>query len=138
MPNYSIAEALVDYLVTQSLGTKGTSLFGDHLPATPDEATALYERPGASPGETFGAGTLPNEVHYRIQAMTRSASYQGGMDTAKNIWRKLAALSDYALVTASATIYRIQAIDVPVYVDQDQNDRFMWSANYEVHLDKLI
>ena len=54
----TILESVGDYLVTNSQGTLGTSIFLATLPETPDACVAVYENAGSSPTFTMGSGGI--------------------------------------------------------------------------------
>lgn len=57
----ALLDALADKLVTDGLGTLGTTIFIGQIPASPDACVVIYEGRGAGPEQVFGASVVAIE-----------------------------------------------------------------------------
>ena len=119
-------EELVDYLVTQSIGTKGTDLFFDHMPDVAGTIVCLYDTGGTPP---------PAELPQRtptVMVQVRSAKTEEYSD-ARLLAAKIHNLF-HGMISVTLTNNHIEtarAFGLPQSIGQDKNQRHLVSANYE-------
>lgn len=130
-----ILTELVDYLVTQSIGVKGTTLFGGYQPTDPDACVSLQEyqgRTSASMVRVFGQAEVEGELA-RIQVLTRGLpeDYDAPRLKANDVYR---ALSRVMSTTLGATVYRVATpLQPPFPLERDGRLRYVFAVNVEVY-----
>lgn len=63
------------HLENQSVGTRGTSIFVNHAPDTPDALIMLQDVTPQQPEYTVDTQSGPAIVHYRFVVFTRSSTF---------------------------------------------------------------
>ena len=119
-----ILEEIESYLDAQGHSSAG---FGA-LPATPDDAFALYEYPGQPPVYVKNR-SLPVYERPRFQVITRSTRYIDARLKAEQIFRLLIGFRG---TLGGVDYQRITAIQSPFFLDRDDRHRPRFVCNYEV------
>lgn len=123
---------LTAYLVTQSIGVSGTTLFYGKMPTDPDVLVSLFEYGGLmNEPELGGAGTTRLEFP-RIQAVSRGISndYDSPRLVMQNI---ITAFTKIANVTLSGIQYKaVQALQPAFFLMRDGNNRVLFACNFQV------
>lgn len=117
-------EELVDYLVTQSIGTKATDLFFDFFPDTSTSPMACLV--------DTGGPQAPTNIPHRqasVQVMVRADDYDDARLFAAQIYNILHGMLGVALTNSQVMASR--AYGLPQSIGQDKNGRHEVSANYE-------
>jgi hypothetical protein len=84
-----ILEEVINYLVTQSYGTKGVDLFMNFVPSNVKNVTVLFETSGIP---TIYSSVIPD---YRFQAMIRNKTFQAGRVKTKTLYNALHNKKDF-------------------------------------------
>lgn len=109
--------------------TVGTNLHLGVLPDSSADSGSLVEYDGAGivHRHTETPSTLTERP--RVQLMWRSDDYNTGMDQIRAIWKALECTN----ATLGTTFYqRIEADTAPFHMGRDQNDRWLFAANFTV------
>jgi len=125
----TILESIGDYLVTNSHGTLGTSLFLGTLPESPDACVAVYENSGSSPAFTMGAGGI--RIDYpMIQIICRAGreDYPTARDKADTIRILLASVVETTV--SGVHIMRIEPMGSVNQLGVDPKYRPLISVNF--------
>jgi hypothetical protein len=125
----TILESIGDYLVTNSHGTLGTSLFLGTLPESPDACVAVYENSGSSPAFTMGAGGI--RIDYpMIQIICRAGreDYPTARDKADTIRILLASVVETSI--SGVHIMRIEPMGSVNQLGVDPKYRPLISVNF--------
>ena len=125
----TILESIGDYLVTNSQGALGTSLFLGTLPESPDACVAVYENSGSSPTFTMGAGGI--RIDYpMIQIICRAGreDYPTARDKADTIRILLASVVETTV--SGVIIMRIEPMGSVNQLGVDPKYRPLISVNF--------
>jgi hypothetical protein len=125
----TILESIGDYLVTNSQGTLGTSIFLGTLPESPDACVAVYENSGSSPAFTMGAGGI--RIDYpMIQIICRAGreDYPTARDKADTIRILLASVVETTV--SGVHIMRIEPMGSVNQLGVDPKYRPLISVNF--------
>jgi hypothetical protein len=125
----TILESIGDYLVTNSHGTLGTSIFLGTLPESPDACVAVYENSGSSPAFTMGAGGI--RIDYpMIQIICRAGreDYPTARDKADTIRILLASVLETTI--SGVHIMRIEPMGSVNQLGVDPKYRPLISVNF--------
>jgi len=125
----TILESIGDYLVTNSQGTLGTSIFLGTLPESPDSCVAVYENSGSSPAFTMGAGGI--RIDYpMIQIICRAGreDYPTARDKADTIRILLASVVETTV--SGVHIMRIEPMGSVNQLGVDPKYRPLISVNF--------
>jgi hypothetical protein len=125
----TILESIGDYLVTNSQGALGTSLFLGTLPESPDACVAVYENSGSSPAFTMGAGGI--RIDYpMIQIICRAGreDYPTARDKADTIRILLASVVETTV--SGVHIMRIEPMGSVNQLGVDPKYRPLISVNF--------
>ena len=125
----TILESIGDYLVTNSHGALGTSLFLGTLPESPDACVAVYENSGSSPAFTMGAGGI--RIDYpMIQIICRAGreDYPTARDKADTIRILLASVLETTV--SGVHIMRIEPMGSVNQLGVDPKYRPLISVNF--------
>jgi hypothetical protein len=129
-----LLDEIAKYLADNSIGTVGTNIFKGHLPATPNTATSIFEEPGSGPSFTFGLAPAYETPH--LQIVCRSSEYKAARVKAETIYRLLDGVAGVTLKPAAtdtgALYLRIEPLQVPFGLGNDENARALVSCNYRV------
>ena len=123
-------DEVATYLAAQSVGTVGTDLFKESLPATPDACVMVRETGGASPDPGFGS-TAARFERPALQIIARGAAddVTGPYDKAWLAWVALMAVNP--TTSMSGTIYhQINPLQNPSLLEVDDNDRSLYAVNF--------
>lgn len=109
--------------------TVGTNLFLGVLPDTTVDVGSLIEYDGLTPLHRHTETSASMTEMPRVQLMWRSDDYNTGMDIIRAVWLALEATN----ITIDGTFYqRIQADSNPFHMGRDENDRWLFAANFTV------
>ena len=125
----TILESIGDYLVTNSHGTLGTSIFLGTLPESPDACVAVYENSGSSPTFTMGAGGI--RIDYpMIQIICRAGreDYPTARDKAYTLRILLASVVETSI--SGVHIMRIEPMGSVNQLGVDPKYRPLISVNF--------
>jgi hypothetical protein len=125
----TILESIGDYLVTNSQGALGTSIFLGTLPESPDACVAVYENSGSSPAFTMGAGGI--RIDYpMIQIICRAGreDYPTARDKADTIRILLASVVETSI--SGVHIMRIEPMGSVNQLGVDPKYRPLISVNF--------
>jgi len=125
----TILESIGDYLVTNSHGALGTSIFLGTLPESPDACVAVYENSGSSPAFTMGAGGI--RIDYpMIQIICRAGreDYPTARDKADTIRILLASVVETSI--SGVHIMRIEPMGSVNQLGVDPKYRPLISVNF--------
>lgn len=125
----TILESIGDYLVTNSQGTLGTSIFLGTLPESPDACVAVYENSGSAPAFTMGAGGI--RIDYpMIQIICRAGreDYPTARDKADTIRILLASVVETSI--SGVHIMRIEPMGSINQLGVDPKYRPLISVNF--------
>lgn len=125
----TILESIGDYLVTNSHGTLGTSIFLGTLPESPDACVAVYENSGSSPAFTMGAGGI--RIDYpMIQIICRAGreDYPTARDKADTIRILLASVLEQTI--SGVNVMRIEPMGSVNQLGVDPKYRPLISVNF--------
>ena len=125
----TILESIGDYLVTNSHGTLGTTLFLGTLPESPDACVAVYENSGSSPSFTMGSGGI--QIDYpMIQIICRAGreDYPTARDKADTIRILLASVVETTV--SGVHIMRIEPMGSVNQLGVDPKYRPLISVNF--------
>ena len=125
----TILESIGDYLVTNSQGTLGTSIFLGNLPASPDTCVAVYENAGSSPAFTMGSGGIVID-YPMIQVICRAGKddYPTARDAVEAIRNLLASVTDVTI--SGVQILRIEPMGSVNPLGVDPKQRPLLSVNF--------
>ena len=112
------------------------TIYRSHLPdgeGVPDDVICLYEYAGAPTDSTdsrFGT--------YSLQVVTRSASYDAGLERANAASSVLMDIGNIQIgnepITVNNTLYvRFAALQSPFKLKKDSSDRIYFAQNYRVY-----
>ena len=124
-------------LQTGGVGTIATNIFVGTLPDTPDDCVAVVETGGIAPDHTMGAGpaTIIGAAtaaveRPRFQILVRDTSYAKARVVSQQSHNLLDGLVDRTI--NSVLYHRIEAVQSPIDIGRDDNDRQMFSLNFDV------
>lgn len=132
MAEYGIIEEIVDYLVTQSIGTKGADLFANYVPPAtthPDVVSVL---------EQSGTPTIHSSVvsDFRVQAIVRSGSLKDGRIKAKDVHN---ALHNKSIPLATSTItFSRNSNFPPIYFKNPNTEKHEFSMNFVMTIKEVF
>jgi len=125
--NTDLANDIGDLLQINGLGTKSTDMFGNNMPASPDNMIGIYESTGFEPQRVMGS--IAAEV-LNLQIIVRNTNPINGRAKMRAIFNVL----DRFKGTIGATVYlSILARHMPFPIGADENRRERWSCNFIVH-----
>ncbi len=117
---------ITQILQVNGIGVLGTDIFLSQLPASPDNVVVLYPT-GGFPQDL----PLP-DVKMTVQVLVRDKSYQTGYE---RIWRILNLLDggeNRFLQAPSGRKMVAQAIQPPLFLERDENNRSIFVFNIAV------
>ena len=123
-----LLDEINDHLVANVAGVSGSDLFRSLLPATPDDAVALFEYPGEPTMHVKGRHGPVHELP-RFQVLVRSKGYAAAREKAERVHRLLDGFSG----ELSGVGYgRITALQSPFFLSRDDSGRPRIVCNYRV------
>lgn len=140
MSTIVLATDIAAYLVAQGIGliiepTANANLFVGVLPNDPDACTALIEGAGRPPYLTMD--TLVKVDQPGLQIRARDPVFPSGYATVMAIFKALHGLTETQLVTNGAYVHSIWALQSPVHLGRDVNQRHEWSFNLHVEWENV-
>jgi len=129
MPNVSLANDIADLLAANAFGVKsgaGADMFGNNMPASPDNLIAIYESTGFEPVRTMRG--IKVEV-LNLQIIVRNLNTLTGQTKARAI---MAFLDLFKGVINGTEYLGILARHSPFPLGADENKRERWTCNYKV------
>lgn len=132
-------DEMAKYIAANSTaGVVNTSIFKGHLPSTPDTAIVLFEDAGSGQQSVLGALSAPAWENPHLQIICRSTDYRVARRRSETIYRLLdgvVGVRMYPNSTATDTgaLYlRVEPLQVPFGLGEDDNGRSLVSCNYRV------
>ena len=126
-----LLDEIAAYLESQSVGTRGTTLFTAIMPDTPDELVVIYENPGMMPSRSHS--TNPNLEHPQLGIWVRGTTdgdYVGPRQKAQDAYNALVLIRNQTL---SATLYLdVMPMQQPFLLERDDNQRAIIGFNAAV------
>lgn len=114
---------LGSYLVTQSIGTLGTDIFNNYMPATPDNCVTLYQSGGTAPDN------VASWYNPGLQVRVRNTDQATGRTKAKTI---IDAIHDKTFTSSTTLFEYVRALNDPYCLGLDANKRWEWTINFEI------
>lgn len=126
----SMADEVVSMLVTGSFGTAGTTLFSNHLPATPDVCAVATETFGQGNVGFFGDALGIDQPN--LQLRTR-----GGPSDSESPRTLIERIRQYLTNLGATTVNTVRYMafierGTPFILDRDGKDRVVWAMNFTV------
>jgi hypothetical protein len=135
----SVANSIALYLesISDLDLTFGTNLYADWLPDTPDQAVAVFERPGLPTRLTMTGGTtsgsqaqsLLDSPLLQIRVRAAQADYAVGNTLMQQVWGNLNGLSEIELPPGGLLFHLLNATGFPMFLGRDIQERPEWSLN---------
>lgn len=123
----ALGDDVRNYLIAQ--GVTDTVKIGA-LPLTPDVVVAVIASGGSPPRVAMGPTVLQRELSVQVLSRAAQDGYQACETLALQVHTILLTVGP---VTLNGTVYRlIEAVDEPAYLGTDENERPMFSANYDL------
>ncbi|TCS80377.1 minor capsid protein [Tepidibacillus fermentans] len=113
------------YLQQKGIGTIGTDIFKGQLPATPDNAIALFEYAGEPQDLTDANLEYPG-----LQVLVRNKSYSAGRQKIEQVRNTLHGLTE--TVINNVRYLLIQAKQSPEALPRDESDRAIFVVNFRI------
>jgi len=132
-----LAEDIADVLSTGGMGTVASTIFIGPLRDNVDTGVAVIETGGifpvhafsSGPATTIGAGVAVVE-RPRVQVFSRAPDYATARAQAQNAFNLLDGMQDRT-VNSVKYLY-VEAVQSPVDLGRDKNDRQRFSVNFDV------
>lgn len=123
---------MTSVIETAGLATYGVDLFLGTLPSDPSLCCALIEYGGEPPLRTQNEGAAHSSAQGgerpRFQLLCRATDYETGRSLIQSIWEVLDAIVNEEIV---GTFYqRVSAVQQPFLLERDENDRWVFVANF--------
>lgn len=139
MVDFYVGDELAHFIAT-SLGGSwavGTNIFVGHLEGEPDDQLAVIERGGGPPFMTLeqSSGSSASQMKVdqpTVQIRARAASYATGQQTVNAVFKALHAVSEQTLNSGGLLFHLIEAVQSPIYLGRDENQRHEWSQNFRL------
>lgn len=119
------------HLENKLFGTRGTDIFTNFIPDSPDNLIATFDVPGPPPPHSMG-GTSVNpalEIH-GIQINVRNVSAEQAQSKMYDIFKELDGTGGVTL-NAREYLY-IEAVQTPFLLDRDEKERVTFTCNFLV------
>lgn len=125
---------MASVIETAGLATYGVDLFLGGMPSEPSLCCALIEYGGEPPLRTQNEGAAHSSAQGgerpRFQLLCRASDYETGRSLIQSMWEKLDAIVNETIVT---TFYqRVSAVQQPFLLERDENNRWIFVANFAV------
>jgi hypothetical protein len=130
MPVETDIASYLSSLSTVTYGTLGTNLFDGVLPPSPDACVGILPYGGSPPELSWGAENPRIQVLVRGANAGASTDYSDARAKANSIFRALHLAKN---ITVSGRLYYcIKATGSVEFLENDQNNRPLFSVNFEV------
>jgi len=113
------------YLQQKGIGTIGTDIFKGQLPATPDNAIALFEYAGEPQDLTDANLEYPG-----LQVLVRNKSYASGRQKIEQLKNDLHGITETTINNVRYLL--IQAKQSPEALPRDENGRAIFVVNFRI------
>lgn len=113
------------YLQQKGIGTIGTDIFKGQLPATPDNAIALFEYAGEPQDLTDANLEYPG-----LQVLVRNKSYASGRQKIEQLKNDLHGITETTINNVRYLL--IQAKQSPFFLERDENGRAIFVVNFRI------
>jgi hypothetical protein len=125
----SPAKHIADLLQTLNLGTKGTDLFVNFLPETPDNAIAIYDRESeVEPEAKLALDTV------KVQIKVRNQSRESAYDKIKSIKLALQSRNDN-YVAENNDIYFGFWLQQPIsFIETDEKNNSLYTMALRINI----
>lgn len=127
MATTDLANDIGDLLQANGLGVKGTDMFGNNMPASPDNMIGIYESTGFEPQRTMTR--IASEV-LNLQIIVRNTSAASGRTKMRAIF---AVLDRFKGMIGTTEYLSIMARHMPFPIGADENRRERQSCNFIVN-----
>lgn len=123
-----ISTEIAAYVQTQGLGTLGTNLFKERMPASPDTAIAIFSTGGilADPKEGYDYPT--------IQIMTRADDPAVAYNNLAAIYNVLQGLNNVTLASGTYLLHMWALQSQPINIGLDAEERTRFTQNYQLEV----
>ena len=132
---YLAASSTAFTLLSGTGGNLAKMIALDHEHAG-DTMAVIYETPGANTEFSFSTSTSGVTVEFErqsFQILSRAVLWDTARSQSQVAHTLLDGLASRSLPTATGTRYvQIVAVQPPFFLQRDENDRFIASANYDV------
>jgi len=124
-----IGNDLTDYLSTQGIGTIGTDLFRGPMLPVPDAAVFLVPTGGVFSIHAMSSSAGQGIERSRVQVIVRATTFDAAATKSNDVFKLLDGLKP---ITINSTRYLWAfAIAPPAFIERDDDDREIFSTNYE-------
>ena len=125
---------LGDYLSSGGVGTLGTDLFLGNMPASPDNAVAVYETGGRGTVHAMNPSAGLAKIAYpHVQVVVRGGT--NSYETARAVAQKAFLLLDglpTRTINATSYLWGVAIQGEPFLMGRDEQHRPIIAANYEI------
>jgi hypothetical protein len=108
----------------------GTDLFYSKIPSSPQNCVSIFDNIGSAPMLTLKKETS-DYLFSSVNVQVRNTNYDNGYSVIKGIFDYLHGL--HGLVIVGTEYLLIRAIDEPGLLAYDNNERPIFSVNFEIH-----
>ena len=119
---------IAEYLEDQSVGTVGTDIFVNYMPADVNNCIGVFETTGLPPEKAVDID------HPGIQIRVRNTSQSTAETKRKAVYDALNGLIGTTIETR--LYYSIWALGSPMALGQDDQRRFQYTQNYQIMKDR--
>ena len=121
-----IGNELIDYLVSEGVGVKGTDILLGSQPETPDDCITIYD-------ET--APVIPESSsltvdQFGIQVLVRNTNYLTTIAKIMAIHKLLIGFGGEPFIAGGSTVHASYVITAPGSIGKDPKSRNEWSSHY--------
>ena len=130
-----LLNAVAEYLETNSTRlTVGVNLTKAFMPDTPNTVTTLLESGGLFPLHAFTTGGATRFYERPgLQVLSRSTDYETVRAVMEDVFTILDGVANTEFPTSTGVRYAaIDAVQSPIHLGRDKNDRFEMSVNFTV------
>ena len=130
-----LLDDVATYLESQSTRlTVGVNLTKAFMPDSPNTVTTLLESGGVFPMHAFSTGGATRFYEQPgLQVLSRSTDYQTVRLVMEDVFTILDGINNTNIPTSSGVRYAaIDAIQSPIHLGRDSNDRYEMSVNFTV------
>ena len=129
-----ILDDVATYLESNSTRLNRSNLTRGFMPENPSTVATVFETGGYTPIHFYSTGTQTRAYERPgLMIHTRSTDQQTARTFAEVVFTILDGVHDRGLPTTTGTHYvEIGAVQSPFLVGRDQNDRYIFSVNFDV------